>query len=55
MRMIASEYLIVMSEPSSNFAYAAATVSRTNARGNTNAGEIFQPAIDDRSYQYRVL
>jgi hypothetical protein len=35
MRMIVSEEPKVMSEPSFNFAYAAVTASRTNARGNT--------------------
>jgi hypothetical protein len=35
MRMIVSEDLKAMSEPSSNFAYPAVTESRTNARGDT--------------------
>ncbi len=46
MRVIASEHLEVMHEPSSNL---ACTESRTNAAAILNAGEMFQVAIDNRS------
>lgn len=55
MRAIASEHLEVMSEPSSNFAYAAVTESITNSRGNdTQRREDVQLVINKWSYHPRV-